>query len=60
MPKRRAMFGFASMSILTSSTAPPVASTAFSITGASRWQGPHHSAQKSTSTGTVRERSMTA
>ena len=35
MPKRRAMFGLASMSILTSSTAPSVASTALSITGAS-------------------------
>src|SRR3978361_1382629 len=54
------MAGFASMSTLTSSTAPSVAATAFSITGASAWHGPHHTAQKSTSTGTLRERSMTA
>src|SRR6476660_7854876 len=54
------MPGFASMSILTSSTSPSVAAAALSITGASMWQGPQHSAQKSTSTGTLRERSMTA
>ncbi len=39
------------MSILTSFTLPLVDLTTFSSTGASCLQGPHHSAQKSTSTG---------
>ena len=52
--------GLASTSSLASSILPARAATAFSITGPSWRQGPHHSAQKSTTTGTWCERSMTA
>ncbi len=56
----RARFWLASVSSLTSSTAPARAATACSSTGPNWRQGPHHSAQKSTTTGTVAERSITA
>src|SRR5215813_13523727 len=52
--------GCLSMSILTSLTLPLAALTAFSSTGVSCLQGPHHSAQKSTSTGWRRDSSMTS
>ena len=39
------------MFILTSVTLPPASATAFSSAGASCLHGPHHGAQKSTSTG---------
>src|SRR4029450_2188671 len=48
------------MLILTSLTAPLAAFTTFSINGCSCLQGPHHGAQKSTITGTVREASSTS
>ena len=51
---------FASMSILTSLTRPAAALTTFSSVGVSVLQGPHQVAQKSTSTGIVREASMTS
>src|SRR3990167_6005793 len=51
---------FLSMSILTSLTAPLASLTTFSIIGWSVLQGPHHGAQKSTMTGTVREASITS
>ena len=50
-PNCCASAGFASTSTLASSTAPSRASTSRSSTGASAWHGPHHSAQKSTTTG---------
>ena len=43
--------GWSSMFILTSVTLPPESATAFSSAGPSCLQGPHHGAQKSTSTG---------
>src|SRR5262245_4106254 len=51
---------FWSMLILTSFTAPLAAFTTFSMAGCSCLQGPHHGAQKSTITGTVREASSTS
>ena len=51
---------FESTSTFTSSTFPPRAATARSRRGPSWRQGAHHSAQKSTTTGSSRERSMTA
>ena len=45
---------------LTSSTWPSRAPISRSRTGVSAWHGPHHSAQKSTTTGTSRERSTTS
>src|SRR5688572_15835358 len=51
---------FLSMSILTSLTAPLASLTTFSIIGCSVLHGPHHGAQKSTITGTVREASITS
>src|SRR3954470_12816041 len=51
---------FLSMSILTSFTAPLASVTTFSIIGCRVLQGPHHGAQKSTITGTVREASSTS
>ena len=48
------------MSILTSFTRPPAALTTFSSVGVRVLQGPHQVAQKSTSTGMVREASMTS
>ena len=52
--------GWSSMLSLTSLTAPFAARTAFSRIGVSCRQGPHHGAQKSTSTGTSREASITS
>src|SRR5262245_11183801 len=54
------MAGCLSMSILASLTLPRAALTAFSSTGVSCLQGPHHSAQKSTSTGCRRDSSITS
>ncbi len=51
--------GLSSTSTLASSTAPPVSATTFSRIGPSVLHGPHHSAQRSTTTGTVVDRSMT-
>src|SRR5215211_1658589 len=48
------------MLILTSLTAPLAALTTFSIAGCNCLHGPHHGAQKSTITGTVREASSTS
>ena len=50
----------ASVSTLTSSTWPARLSAACSSAGVRARQGPHHSAQKSTTTGTSRDRSSTA
>jgi|SRR4029453_3305948 hypothetical protein len=52
--------GFSSTLILTSSTAPFVASTTSSMMGPSVRHGPHHGAHRSTTTGTCEERSSTA
>src|SRR5215813_7115371 len=52
--------GCLSMSILTSLTLPLAARTTFSNTGPSCLQGPHHSAQKSTSTGWRLDSSITS
>ena len=60
MPNWRASPGFWSMSTLTSSTRPPASWTARSRMGASWRQGAHQAAQKSTTTGTSRERSSTS
>ncbi len=60
MPSWPAICGCLSMSIFTSFTAPPAARTAFSSTGVSDLQGPHHSAQKSTSTGRFFDSSITS
>src|SRR5215831_3889895 len=54
------MAGFSSMLIFTSFTLPFKARTTFSSTGVSCLQGPHQGAQKSTSTGTAREASITS
>ena len=54
-----AMLGFRSVSTLASSISPFRLRTASSIAGPRVRQGPHHSAQKSTTTGTCFERSMT-
>ena len=51
---------FASVSSFASAIFPPRSFTAASSTGASWRHGPHHSAQKSTTTGSVRERSTTS
>ncbi len=48
------------MFILTSLTLPPAARTAFSSAGCSCLHGPHHGAQKSTSTGWRRDSWMTS
>src|SRR5690349_18701028 len=45
------MAGLASTSTLTTSTAPSYLAASFSISGATILQGPHHAAQKSTTTG---------
>ena len=55
-----AIIGLSSTLTLTSSTAPPVASTTRSIIGLSALQGPHHGAHRSTMTGTVSERTRTS
>ena len=60
MPSWPGIDGWSSMFILTSLTLPPAARTAFSSTGVSCLQGPHHGAQKSTSTGCCRDSRMTS
>src|SRR3954471_3211252 len=52
--------GLASVSTLARATLPSRLVTAFSSTGVSWRQGPHHAAQKSTTTGSSRERSTTS
>ena len=54
------MRGFASTSIFARIHAPRPSAASFSSTGESCLQGPHHSAQRSTTTGTCIERSMTS
>ena len=60
MPIWPGIAGCWSMFILTSLTLPLAALTAFSSTGVSCLQGPHHSAQKSISTGWRFDSSMTS
>src|SRR3954470_18619226 len=60
MPIWPGIAGCWSMFILTSLTLPLAALTAFSSTGVSCLQGPHHSAQKSISTGWCFDSSMTS
>src|SRR6185312_5503186 len=59
IPKAREIVGLASVSSLASATLPSRALTACSRIGPSWRHGPHHSAQKSTTTGSVAERSIT-
>ena len=54
------MAGCSSIFILTSFTAPPAAATTFSSAGCNCLQGPHQGAQKSTSTGNLRDSWMTS
>ncbi len=54
------IWGFSSTLTLTSSTLPPVAPITFSRMGPSWVHGPHHGAQRSTTTATSFERSRTA
>src|SRR5215207_3420752 len=54
------MRGLASVSIFASATLPSRAVTAFSSTGVRARHGPHQAAQKSTTTGSSRERSTTS
>ena len=51
---------FSSTLTFTSRTRPLAALTTFSMIGVSCLHGPHHGAQKSTITGTVRDVSMTS
>ena len=60
MPKAVAMSGFSSVSIFASTTLPSRALAAFSSAGPSWRHGPHHGAQKSTTTGTSADRSSTS
>src|SRR6516165_7951532 len=60
MPSCPGIVGCLSMSILTSFTLPLAARTTFSNTGPSCLHGPHHSAQKSTSTGWRLDSSITS
>ena len=60
IPNVAEMPGLASVSTLARTTLPSRAAAAFSSTGVSARQGAHHSAQKSTTTGMVCERSMTS
>ena len=59
IPKLAASEVFWSTSTLASSSSPSRFATAASSAGPSARHGPHHSAQKSTTTGTSRERSIT-
>ena len=54
------MFGLASVSSLARAILSPRSFTSRSSTGVSCRHGPHHSAQKSTTTGISLERSMTS
>ena len=58
--KREASAGSASVSTLTTLSFAPDSAASFSSTGASVRQGPHHAAQKSTSTGTSAEAASTS
>jgi pimeloyl-ACP methyl ester carboxylesterase len=60
MSKRRASSGFSSVSILASTTSPSCRAATASRIGLSDRHGPHQAAQKSTTTGVVRERSTTS
>src|SRR5581483_1057062 len=60
MPICPGIAGCSSIFILTSFTLPLAAFTAFSRMGVSCLQGPHHGAQKSTSTGWARDSSITS
>ena len=60
MSKLRASSWFASVSTFASSTSPSRFRIASSSAGPSWRHGPHHSAQKSTTTGSSRERSTTS
>src|SRR5262245_46904341 len=60
MPSCPGIEGCLSISILTSLTLPLAARTTFSKTGPSCLHGPHHSAQKSTSTGWRLDSSITS
>src|SRR5919201_379591 len=60
IPNAREIDGFVSVSSLARTTWPSRAAVSFSRIGLSARHGPHHSAQKSTTTGVVRERSMTS
>src|SRR4051794_36118704 len=59
-PKAEAICGFSSMLTLARTTWPSVSSTTFSMIGPSVRHGPHHGAQRSTTTGTCCDRSMTS
>ncbi len=59
-PEGLARPGLASTSTLASTHDPLASSASFSRTGPSDRHGAHHSAQKSTTTGTSRERSITS
>ena len=58
--KAAATWGLLSMSTLASATWPPVSPTTRSRMGPSVRHGPHHSAHRSTTTGTSWERSSTS
>ncbi len=58
--KAAAICGSASTSTFASTKPPPYSAASFSSTGASCLHGPHHPAQKSTSTGTCNERCRTS
>src|SRR6266545_2094742 len=60
MPYWAARICSASTSTLASSTLPPRLATSDSIAGPRMRQGPHQAAQKSTTTGSSRERSTTS
>ena len=57
-PNWPATSGLRSMSTLASTNLPSYSCASFSRTGPSIRHGPHHAAQKSTTTGTVEDRSM--
>src|SRR5207248_10732876 len=52
--------GFASLSTVASTQAPSASPASFSSSGDSCLQGPHHSAQKSMTTGTANDLSTTS
>src|SRR3954447_11926345 len=58
--KAREIDGLASVSSLARTTSPSRAAASCSRTGPSARHGPHHSAQKSTTTGTSLDRSTTS
>ena len=60
MPYRSTSAGFSSLFTLTTSITPACSSEMSSRTGAIARHGPHHSAQKSTTTGTVCDRAITS